>query len=70
MPGNRNGLTATQAYPGLGSILNTESTLINQSQRNNLQQQQQSQLNVNLFLTSTNGPFYAVIQNFKYSQRR
>lgn len=45
VPGNRNGLTATQAYPGLGSILNTESTLINQSQRNNLQQQQQSQLN-------------------------
>ena len=66
MPGNRNGLTATQAYPGLGSILNTESTLINQSQRNNLQQQQQSQLNVIFFfLTSTNGPFYAITLKLK-----
>jgi len=41
VPGNRNGLTAAQGYPGLGSILNSDSQLLNQNnQRGNLQQQQ------------------------------
>jgi len=45
VPGNRNGLTATQAYPGLGSILNSDSSLLSQSSQRSSLQQQQTALN-------------------------